>query len=117
MPDSMTSPDTDSMDCMDINRKKTTVKHLETVPVRCRKIIISTEVAETSVTIPNVQHVVDTGKMKQAHHNSLTEESALHTCWISKSSAEQRAGRSGRTSDGVYWATIWGVRLRIDGRT
>jgi HrpA-like RNA helicase len=65
-----------------------------------RKIIFSTNVAETSVTIPGVKYVVDTGLSKEMHFDSRKNMDSLEVCMISKSSAEQRKGRAGRVSSG-----------------
>ncbi|KAG6355188.1 hypothetical protein INS49_004269 [Diaporthe citri] len=74
------------------------------VPERCRKIILSTNIAETSVTIPDVQFVVDTGKCREKRYDQTRRITQLQCTWISKSNAKQRAGRAGRVQDGVYYA-------------
>ena len=65
-----------------------------------RKIIFSTNVAETSVTIPGVKYVVDTGVSKEMRFDSRKNMDSLEVGMISKSSAEQRKGRAGRVSSG-----------------
>ena len=65
-----------------------------------RKIIFSTNVAETSITIPGVKYVIDTGLAKEMHFDSTKNMDSLEVCMISKSSAEQRKGRAGRVSAG-----------------
>ena len=62
--------------------------------------MVSTNVAETSLTIPNVKYVVDTGKEKKKVYDTRTGVSAFVVDWISKASADQRAGRAGRTGPG-----------------
>lgn len=74
------------------------------VPADCRKIILSTNIAETSVTIPDVQHVVDTGKLREKRYDQLRRITKLQCTWISKSNAKQRAGRAGRVQNGNYYA-------------
>lgn len=74
------------------------------VPEGCRKVILSTNIAETSVTIPDVRFVVDTGKIREKHYDQTRRITQLQTKWISKSNAKQRAGRAGRVQDGVYYA-------------
>ncbi|KAI0132711.1 P-loop containing nucleoside triphosphate hydrolase protein [Xylariales sp. AK1849] len=69
-----------------------------------RKIILSTNIGETSITIPDVQHVIDTGKVRQTQYDHVKRISALQTAWISKSNAKQRAGRAGRVQNGHYLA-------------
>ena len=76
----------------------------ETVPEGCRKIILSTNIAETSVTIPDVQHVVDTGKLREKQYDQVRRITLLLCTWISKSNAKQRAGRAGRVQNGNYYA-------------
>ena len=65
-----------------------------------RKIIFSTNVAETSVTIPGIKYIVDTGLAKEMQFNSRKNMDSLEVRLISKSSAEQRKGRAGRISSG-----------------
>ncbi len=64
------------------------------------KVILATNVAETSITIPGVAGVVDSGLARMAGHSAWTGFPTLSTVRISKSSAVQRAGRAGRTRDG-----------------
>lgn len=74
------------------------------VPNGCRKIILSTNIAETSVTIPDVQYVVDTGKLREKRYDQLRRITKLQCTWISKSNSKQRAGRAGRVQNGNYYA-------------
>mmetsp|Transcript_12968 Transcript_12968/g.29836 ORF Transcript_12968/g.29836 Transcript_12968/m.29836 type:complete len:1347 (+) Transcript_12968:199-4239(+) len=67
----------------------------------CRKIILSTNIAETSVTIPDVVYVIDSGKMREVRRNKRTSSSMLVATWCPKSSAKQRSGRAGRVQPGV----------------
>ena len=69
-------------------------------PSLIRKIVFATNVAETSVTIPGVKYIVDTGLAKEMHFDPRRNMNSLEVCLISKSSAEQRKGRAGRTSAG-----------------
>lgn len=82
------------------------------VPAGCRKVIISTNIAETSITIPDVQHVIDSGKHREYGYNHASKMSTLSTVWISKSNAKQRAGRAGRVQKGNYYALFSRARLR-----
>jgi ATP-dependent helicase HrpA len=66
-----------------------------------RKIIVATNVAETSITIPGIRYVIDTGLARIAQYNSRTRTLNLSVSGISKSSADQRKGRCGRVEDGV----------------
>lgn len=70
----------------------------------CRKIILSTNIAETSVTIPDIQHVVDTGKLREKRYDQIRRITKLQCTWVSKSNAKQRAGRAGRVQNGNYYA-------------
>ncbi|KAH9844921.1 Helicase associated domain (HA2) [Teratosphaeria destructans] len=73
-------------------------------PPGCRKIILSTNIAETSVTVTDVKHVVDTGKLRETRYDQVTRISGLQCVWESRSNAKQRAGRAGRVSEGNYYA-------------
>lgn len=75
-------------------------KAFDIAPAGVRKCIISTNIAETSVTIDGIRFVVDSGKVKEMSHDSFSNLSKLSEFWISKSSAKQRAGRAGRTGPG-----------------
>ena len=65
-----------------------------------RKIVVSTNIAETSVTINGIVYVVDCGFCKQKVFNSKTRVEALVVQPISQAAAKQRAGRAGRTRPG-----------------
>ena len=75
-------------------------KVFEKVPDNCRLCVVATNVAETSLTIPNIKYVVDTGKIKMKFYDKVTGVSTFKICWTSKASAEQRSGRAGRTAPG-----------------
>lgn len=74
------------------------------VPGGCRKIILGTNIAETSITIPDVQYVVDTGKLREKQYDQTRRISQLLCTWVSKSNSKQRAGRAGRVQNGNYYA-------------
>lgn len=74
------------------------------VPSGCRKIILATNIAETSITIPDVQYVVDTGKLREKRYDQTRRINELLCTWISKSNSKQRAGRAGRVQNGHYYA-------------
>lgn len=65
-----------------------------------RKIVVSTNLAETSVTIPGVKYVIDTGLTKEMLYDPEKKVSSLRVVKITKSSADQRKGRAGRTAPG-----------------
>jgi ATP-dependent RNA helicase DHX36 len=81
------------------------------VPEGCRKIILATNIAETSVTIPEVRYVVDSGKIREKHYDPVGRITKLKCTWISKSNSKQRAGRAGRVQDGYYYALFSKARL------
>uniref|UniRef100_A0A8K9Y0U3 DEAH (Asp-Glu-Ala-His) box polypeptide 34 n=1 Tax=Oncorhynchus mykiss TaxID=8022 RepID=A0A8K9Y0U3_ONCMY len=72
-------------------------------PPGVRKCIISTNVAETSVTIDGVRFVVDSGKVKEMSFDPKAKMQRLQEFWISRASSEQRKGRAGRTGPGVCY--------------
>lgn len=65
------------------------------------KIILSTNIAETSITIDDVTVVIDTGRVKEKTYDPHTKLAYLQSSWISQASARQRRGRAGRTQAGV----------------
>ncbi|KAL9186787.1 hypothetical protein ACHAXT_010507 [Thalassiosira profunda] len=67
------------------------------------KIVLATNIAETSVTIPDISHVIDTCRVKESRYNASTRIKELVTVWTSLASMKQRAGRAGRTSNGTCW--------------
>ncbi|ORY39245.1 P-loop containing nucleoside triphosphate hydrolase protein [Neocallimastix californiae] len=72
----------------------------EPPPENSRLCVIATNVAETSLTIPNIRYVVDTGKVKTRVYDPYTGIQTYQIRWTSKASADQRAGRAGRTGPG-----------------
>ncbi|RKF57221.1 ATP-dependent RNA helicase DHX36 [Golovinomyces cichoracearum] len=76
----------------------------EPCPPGCRKIILATNIAETSITIPDVRHVVDTGKLNEMNFDPMTRIKNLKCTWVSKSNSKQRSGRAGRVQNGYYYA-------------
>ncbi|GAB4819939.1 hypothetical protein N2152v2_006985 [Parachlorella kessleri] len=69
-------------------------------PPGARVIVVATNVAETSLTIPGIRYVVDSGRSKQRLLESAAGLARYEVRWVSKASAEQRAGRAGRTGPG-----------------
>lgn len=66
----------------------------------CRKVIVATNIAEASVTLPGISYVIDCGFARIRAYNPITGLEALVTLPISQASARQRAGRAGRTRTG-----------------
>ena len=70
------------------------------VPAGQRLIVVATNIAETSITIPGIAYVVDTGRQKCRNYHAGTGIASYDVMWISKAAADQRAGRAGRTTPG-----------------
>lgn len=81
-------------------------------PRGVRRVILSTNIAETSVTIPDVVYVVDTGKIKEKRFDPTRHLSSLVTAWVGTSNLNQRAGRAGRHRPGEYYGLL--SRRRYD---
>jgi len=75
-------------------------------PNALRKIVVSTNVAETSVTIDGIRHVVDSGQARVARYDAERGIGTLLLEPISRGSADQRKGRAGRTAPGTCWR-LW----------
>ncbi|KAK1397213.1 RNA helicase [Heracleum sosnowskyi] len=69
----------------------------------CRKIVLSTNIAESSITIDDVVYVINSGRMKEKSYDPDTNVSTLLSSWISKANAKQRAGRAGRCQPGICY--------------
>ncbi|KAB8294830.1 hypothetical protein EYC80_006791 [Monilinia laxa] len=82
------------------------------VPPGCRKIILATNVAETSITIDDIQYVIDTGKHKESNFHQMLRIRSLPCKWVSKSSVKQRSGRAGRVQNGSYYALFSKLRYK-----
>ncbi|CAB4420840.1 unnamed protein product [Rhizophagus irregularis] len=72
----------------------------EPPPEGTRLCVVATNVAETSLTIPGIKYVVDCGKVKGRRYDVATGVQSYVVDWTSKASADQRAGRAGRTGPG-----------------
>ncbi|XP_068442891.1 putative ATP-dependent RNA helicase DHX57 [Clinocottus analis] len=70
-------------------------------PEGVTKIIISTNIAETSVTIDDVVYVIDSGKMKEKRYDATKSMESLEDTWVSRANALQRRGRAGRVASGI----------------
>ena len=84
-------------------------------PVSRRRIILATNIAETSITVPGVSAVVDSGLHKVARYDPERAIDSLETERISRDSADQRAGRAGRLGPGAVrrlWSETDRLRLR-----
>ncbi|KAG8727834.1 hypothetical protein FRC12_022188, partial [Ceratobasidium sp. 428] len=76
-----------------------------------RRIILATNIAETSITIPDVVYVVDTGRIKEKRYDPARHMSSLVTAWVGSSNLGQRAGRAGRHRSGEYYGIISKARV------
>ncbi|KAK2899142.1 hypothetical protein Q8A67_010560 [Cirrhinus molitorella] len=81
-------------------------------PAGARVCVVATNVAETSLTIPGIKYVVDCGRVKKRFYDRVTGVSSFKVNWISQASANQRAGRAGRTEPGhcyrLYSSAVFG---------
>ncbi|XP_060581690.1 3'-5' RNA helicase YTHDC2-like [Ruditapes philippinarum] len=75
-----------------------------------RKIILATNIAETSITINDVVYVINCGKVKEKTFDALLKITMLKSNWISKASSTQRKGRAGRVRPGVCYHMYSKVR-------
>jgi len=79
------------------------------VPRSMRRVVLATDLAETSLTVEGIGSVVDAGLARVPRHDTRTGMTALHTVTTSRASSEQRAGRAGRTGPGVairLWSKV-----------
>ncbi|KAL8275776.1 hypothetical protein Esti_000339 [Eimeria stiedai] len=72
----------------------------------CMKIILATNIAESSITFAGVSIVFDFALVKEKQVHSLTKAHRLQLCWASRAALEQRKGRAGRVGEGVYMCLI-----------
>ncbi len=70
-------------------------------PVSEDKIVVATNVAETSITIPRIRYVIDTGLARIARYNARSQTRSLPVAPVSQASADQRKGRCGRVEAGI----------------
>ncbi|MCJ8731243.1 hypothetical protein PDJAM_G00197250 [Pangasius djambal] len=80
-----------------------------------RKIVLATNIAETSITIDDIVHVVDLGTQKEQSYDPRTKVSCLDTVWVSRSNVIQRRGRAGRCQPGHAYHLF--PRKQLDAMT
>ncbi|KAG4378233.1 hypothetical protein AAZX31_17G001000 [Glycine max] len=73
-------------------------------PGNIRKVVIATNIAETSITIDDVIYVIDCGKHKENRYNPQKKLSSMVEDWISRANATQRRGRAGRVKPGICFS-------------
>jgi pre-mRNA-splicing factor ATP-dependent RNA helicase DHX16 len=91
-------------------------KIFEPTPEGARKVILATNIAETSLTIDGIVYVIDCGFCKQTSFNPKTGMESLVVTPISKASSNQRAGRGGRVGPGKCFRlyTAWSFQHELD---
>lgn len=94
-------------------------KIFEPTPPGARKVILATNIAETSLTIDGIKYVIDPGFCKQNSYNARTGMESLIVTPISKASSNQRAGRAGRVSAGKCFRlyTAWAYKHELEDNT
>ena len=83
-------------------------------PDGSRLIVLATNVAETSLTIPNIRYVFDCGRQKVKRYSAQSGVASFEIDWISKASAQQRAGRAGRTGPGGHCYKLYSSAVYED---
>jgi len=97
---------------LDADEQDRALRPAEAVAPRRRRIIVATNIAETSVTVPGVTVVVDAGLQKVARYDADRGIDSLETERITADAADQRAGRAGRTAPGKA-IRLWDARDRL----
>ena len=94
-------------------------KIFEPTPPGARKVVLATNIAETSLTIDGIIYVIDPGFCKQKSYNPRTGMESLVVTPISKASANQRAGRAGRVAAGKCFRlyTAWAYKNELEDNT
>ncbi|KAJ9664325.1 putative ATP-dependent RNA helicase DHR1 [Neophaeococcomyces mojaviensis] len=82
---------------------KEQLRVFEPPPDRARMIVLATNVAETSLTIPGIRYVFDCGRSKERKYDIESNVQTFEIDYVSKASAQQRTGRAGRTGPGHCW--------------
>lgn len=82
-------------------------------PPGVRKIVIATNIAETSITIDDVVFVIDGGKIKETHFDTQNNISTMTAEWVSLANAKQRRGRAGRVCPGKCYHLYNGLRASL----
>ncbi|KAK7905216.1 hypothetical protein WMY93_017823 [Mugilogobius chulae] len=82
-------------------------------PPGVRKIVIATNIAETSITIDDVVYVIDGGKIKETNFDTENNISTMAAEWVSLANAKQRKGRAGRVRPGKCYHLYNGLRASL----
>ena len=78
-----------------------------------RRVVLATNVAESSVTLPGVRVVIDSGQAREPRYDPNSGFTRLDVVAIAQASADQRAGRAGRVAEGVAWR-LWPQSQRLE---
>lgn len=91
----------------------------DATPANARKVVLGTNIAETSLTIPGICYVIDIGFCKQTSYNPRTGMESLLVTPVSQAMANQRAGRAGRTAPGKCFRlyTNWSYANELEANT
>ena len=94
-------------------------KIFDKTPKGARKVVLATNIAETSLTIDGICYVIDTGFSKQNNYNPRSGMESLVVTPISQAAANQRAGRAGRTAPGKCFRlfTAWSFQHELEPNT
>lgn len=85
----------------------------ETPPLEKRLCVIATNIAESSITIPNIRYVVDSGRVKERIIDPISGIQKYTIGWCSQASATQRAGRAGRTGPGHCYRLFTSAQFQL----
>lgn len=92
--------------------KQAQLRVFESPPEGSRLVVVATNIAETSLTIPGIKYVIDSGKSKERLCDPKTGLQRFCIDWTSKAAADQRAGRAGRVGPGhcyrLYSSAVFG---------
>ena len=81
-------------------------------PAGRRKVVVATNIAESSITIEDISYVVDSGRHKEKTYDEEANLACLLPAWVSRASAHQRRGRAGRVRDGQCYHMFPRYQLR-----
>ena len=92
--------------------KEAQLRVFEPPPDGSRLVVVATNIAETSLTLPGIKYVIDSGKSKERLYDPKTGLQRFCIDWTSKAAADQRAGRAGRIGPGhsfrLYSSAVFG---------
>ena len=82
----------------------------EVMPRGVRKVVIATNIAETSITIEDISFVIDSGRHKENHYDPINKMPQLLETWVARANSRQRRGRAGRVKQGSCFFMYTRVR-------